>query len=574
MTEPSAAGERLVPWGAGLATLLVFWHTTAFGFLLDDTALFLKSASLSDLGSIARGFVTDVGALRKGSTVVLGTFYRPVFLALSTLYYQVVGGGTFGWHLAAVVLAAVVAAMAAALFLRLGFRPLPSLLGALLFSFHPAHVSSVAWAAGLQEQLVALFVLLAVRALLGRRAEARPRAAVGLATLAFVAAMLTKEVAIALLPMVAVWAWLWRREDPPAARRFARAAAVFAVVVAVYLGVRVVVLGGLAKPWPRAPGLAQAIASVPLAFVSYLKMLLWPAGFSFFRPERPVWGSFDVPVLVSIGIIALLAVGLGLATRRVPGLLLPAAWFMVWLLPVLNFWALPLEWMVTDRYLYLPALALPWALLVVLPRRATAPVLAAAAAVFAVLAVRYAAIFVDERTFYAAMARAEPTSSFVAAEQARLLLVDGNRAAAEAALRRAVELGPREPDNLLALGDLELGRGDLATAEGHYRRALAEEPGAIKPFKQLALALAAAGEGDHAFAIVEESARRWPQDFEVRLLQALFLGVRGERAGAESAFEAARRLRPGDPALAGGLDGTLARLGRLVSPAGAREHGN
>jgi len=326
--------------------------------MANNVVLFQKSASLSDLGSIARGFVTDVGALRKGSAVVLGSFYRPVFLALSTLYYQVVGGATFGWHLAAVVMAATVAALAARVFLRLGFRPLPSLLGAAVFSFHPAHVSSVAWAAGLQEQLVALFVLLAVSALLGRRAEERPRAAVGLATVAFVAALLSKEVAIALLPMAAAWAWLWRREDPPVARRFACAAAVFTGVAVVYLVVRVVVLGGLAKPWPRAPGLAEAIPSVPLAFVTYLRMLVWPVGFSFFRPERAVWGLLDAPVLVSIGIVALLGVGLVVTARRMPGLLLPAAWFVVWLLPVLNFWALRPEWMVTDRYLFLPSLGL------------------------------------------------------------------------------------------------------------------------------------------------------------------------------------------------------------------------
>jgi Flp pilus assembly protein TadD len=546
--------------------LVVFWHTTGFGFLLDDVVLFQKSASLSDLGSIARGFVTDVGALRKGSAVVLGSFYRPVFLALSTLYYQVVGGATFGWHLAAVVMAATVAALAARVFLRLGFRPLPSLLGAAVFSFHPAHVSSVAWAAGLQEQLVALFVLLAVSALLGRRAEERPRAAVGLATVAFVAALLSKEVAIALLPMAAAWAWLWRREDPPVARRFARAAAVFTGVAVVYLVVRVVVLGGLAKPWPRAPGLAEAIPSVPLAFVTYLKMLVWPVGFSFFRPERAVWGLLDAPVLVSIGIVALLGVGLVVTARRMPGLLLPAAWFVVWLLPVLNFWALRPEWMVTDRYLFLPSLALPWALLVVLPRRAAAPVLAAVAVVFAVLAVRYAAIFADERTFYAAMARAEPTSSFLAAEQARLLLNDGHRTAAEAALRRAVELAPREPDNLRAIGDLELGRGDFAAAEGHYRRALAEEPAASKPFKQLALALARAGERERAAALVEESAGRWPADFEVQLMHAVFLATGGQRSRAEAAFAAASRLRPGDPALAGGLDATLARLAPMLLP--------
>lgn len=546
-----------------MVPLVLYWHTTGFGFLLDDFVLFQKSASLDDLGSIPRGFASDVGAVRKGSEVVLGSYYRPVFLALSTLYHTVAGGEPFAWHLAAVALAAAVGALACALFLRLSFPPLLALAGSLAFSLHPAHVSSVAWASGLQELLAALFVLAAVLALLTRPggADGVPLA---LASVAYVLALLSKEVAIGLLPLAVAWAWVRRDREPDEARRFSGAAVSFGVLTAAYLLVRVLVFGALAKPWPRSPGLAASLPSVPFAVASYLRLLLWPVEFSIFRPERPVWRLGDTPVVLSLLVLAALAGLAWVAARRHRELLLPLAWLVVWLLPVLNFWALDPQWMVTDRYLFLPALALPWALLIVVPRRLIAGVFGCLVVAYAALTLRYAAIFRDERTFVAAMELAEPTSAFLQAEKGRLLLRDGKRVAAEAALRRAVALDPREPRTLRSLGDLELGRRDFAAAEAHYRRALESEPFASKPFKQLALALASSGRRAEAAALVEESARRWPADFEVQLLHALFLADRGERRSAEAAFERARGLRPGDPSLDGGLDGAVSRLAPML----------
>ena len=560
-------GRFLFPLIAALVPLLLFWHTTGFGFLLDDYVLFQKSASLQDLASIPQGFATDVGALRKGSDTALGSYYRPVFLALSTLYYRMAGGQPFAWHLAAVALAGVIGALAFALFRRLGVAPLVALLASLVFSLHPSHVSSVAWASGLQELLAALFVLVAVLALLRRPGAEGDRRAIAAATVAYVLALLSKEVAIGLLPLAGVWAFARRGTEPGESRRLGKAAIVFAGVTLLYLGVRVAVLGSLAKPWPHAPGFAASIPSVPVAFVAYLRLLVWPVGFSIFRPERPVWGPFDTPVLLALLLVVALVVVTILAIRRKRELLLPAAWLVVWLLPVLNLWALDPQWMVSDRYLFLPSLALPWLAVLLVPRRYSVAALSVLAVVFGLLSLRYAVIFADERTFVAAMEKTEPTSPLVFSEKARLLLRDGRTTAAEEALKRAVALDPRAAGPLQSLGDLELQRGDLAAAEAHYRRALVDEPDASKPFKLLAIAHAQAGRPEQAFALIEESARRWPEDFEVQLLHALFLGMRGERAAAENAFETARRLRPNDPGVAGGLDGALSRLTPMLRPA-------
>jgi tetratricopeptide (TPR) repeat protein len=561
--EPERATARQLPlWfllAAALVPILVYWPIRAHGFLLDDFVLFQTSPSLSDPGSIARGFLTDVGALRKGTGTVISSYYRPVFLALSTLWYQVVGGDPAGWHTASILLAGLIGALVCWLFLRLGFAAAVALLVSLVYSLHPSHVSSVAWASGLQELLAALFAVCALHALLSFREKGR---GLVLAALFYVLALLSKEVAIALLPFVGVWALLERD------RRLAKSTAVLAGVTAVYLAVRVAVLGGLAVPSESAPGFAASLAAVPVALATYLRLLVWPVGFSIFRPERPFYEPFAAPVLLSVAALAVLA-GLGVwAARRKKELALPFVWVVVWLLPVLNLWVLHPQWMVTDRYLFLPSLALPWCLAFLAPHRARIAVLSVLAVIFALLTVRYEAIFRDERTFIAAMEKAEPTSPLVFDEKGRFLLQDGDRAGARAALSRAVELDPIDPAALESLADLELEQGELDAAEEHYRKALVVRPYASRGFKLVALARSRSGQREKAAALIEESARRWPDDFEVQLLHALFLGAAGERGKAQAAFDAARRIRPGDPAVAGGLDDTLARLLPTISPPG------
>src|SRR3954468_2178649 len=357
--EPKgAAPARVAPPGrlwalllAALAPLLIYWPATDYTFLLDDFVLFKTSPSLSDLGSIPRGFLTDVGALRKGADTVISSYYRPVFLTLSTIYYKLVGGDPAAWHTASLVVAALIGALACGFFLRLGFPPLVALLASMVFSLHPAHVSSVAWASGLQELLAALFVLCAMHAMLSAKSEARGLVPLGLMALFYGLALLSKEVAIGLLPFAAFWALSEAKSDPVGKKRLWRNTAVLAGVTIVYLAVRVTVLGGLAVPAENAPSFRASLIAVPVALVTYLKLLVLPVSFAIFRPERPIYGLLSAPVLISLTVLAVLAVLAYWAIRKKRELLLPFGWLVIWLLPVLNLWALDPQWMVTDRYL-------------------------------------------------------------------------------------------------------------------------------------------------------------------------------------------------------------------------------
>src|SRR5207237_136827 len=204
--------------------------------------------------------------------------------------YQIVGGKPFAWHAASTVLAALIGALVCGLLLRLGFAPATALLGSLVFSLHPSHVSSVAWAAGLQELLVAVFIGCALHAVLESRNADRGSLSLGLAALSYALALLSKEVALGLVPFVGLWALSETRSDPRHSRRLWQATAVLASVTVLYLAVRLAVLGRLAVPPETAPSLRASLYAMPVALVSYLRLLVWPLDFGIFRPERPAYG--------------------------------------------------------------------------------------------------------------------------------------------------------------------------------------------------------------------------------------------------------------------------------------------
>ncbi len=556
------AGLRQHRWLLALAALgpvLLFGFTLGHGFILDDYVLFQTSESLRDPGSIVEAFSRDVGALRKGTDTVNSSFYRPVFLALSTLYYALAGGDPGPWHAAAVLLAGLLGAAACAWLLRFGIEPVAALAASLVFSLHPAHVSSVAWASGLQELLAALFSFLALLALLWRE-EQLDGNPIALASFWAACAMLSKEVGVALLPLVLMWGLAIRKHEPSRSRRLLRASGAFAAVTLCYLAARFAVLGALARPWTDAPSLRESLISLPVAVTTYLRLLVWPTGFSFFRPERPISEPLSAAFLLSVASLVVLGALAIWGVRRRREILFPVLWFGIWLLPVLNIWALGRQSMISDRYLFLPSLALPWLLALLLPRRPAVITLGVLAAAFALLSLRYAAIFRDERTFVAAMERAEPNNAMIQSEKARLLTEDGKPEPARAAWRRAVELDPTSANSTTKLAELELQLGDVATAEGLFRKALLIDPSDSRGLKRLALALARQGQRQRAYSVAAEAARRWPGDFESQLLHALFLQAAGDSSQAATTFERARQLRPGDPAVAGGLDALAVRL--------------
>jgi protein O-mannosyl-transferase len=556
MTSQRARGAAL--WlCATLLPIALYAPSWRYGFVYDDLPLLVQNPALAHADSIPTYFARDLDALWRGSSAVESNYYRPLFMLLAFGLRRLCASDPALWHIAATLLFGLTSLLAMAVLRSHGLTTGMALMGALLFAAHPAHVDSVAWVSGLQDLLVGLLGLAGW--LTYRRWQERPGGLwLGALTLLYALSLLAKETGIGLLlAVLATEAWDGRR-----AARTGRPAllAAMAAVTAAYLLLRWSVLGSLARPFPGAPDWPRALASVPLVFATYLRALLWPADLALLSPLRPVASVFSAPAL--IGALAALAF-VGLAAwlvKRQPAHAPGIVWFCAWLLPCLNLWAVNPEWIVMDRYLFLPALALPWLLLTRAGhvRKALATVLLLFFVGVSLVRMR---AFANETTFWTRQLEVDSTSSVAWTEVARLQLARGDPATARESLTRASALDPRAALPRLRLGILELAQGHAAEATEIFLQLTRANPGYVAAWHNLPVALSRAHRSAEALVAARDAQARFPADPDVAITLCTLLRETGQQAEALAVIDAARARSPYDARL-------LLRQALLLAEAG------
>lgn len=217
-----------------LAALLPYLPSLFAGFLSDDFALTAAVARLEG----------PVQALT--SRAFLPVFYRPLHIFLWWLQYRLWGDAPLGYHAVSLLFHATNALLVYALGRRLTGSLLAGLIAGLLFALHPTHVEAVAWASCQPDLQAALFSLLALLLLDISLHPSRPRIThisflAGL--LAFALAVLTKESAVVLPGLAALWTLV--RSDRLRWRRATLVGASYGLLLGAYLALRFTLLGGL-----------------------------------------------------------------------------------------------------------------------------------------------------------------------------------------------------------------------------------------------------------------------------------------------------------------------------------------
>ncbi|HEX5501690.1 MAG TPA: glycosyltransferase family 39 protein [Thermomicrobiales bacterium] len=296
---------------ACLAAVAIFWPCLRYGFAMDDFALL--EAGRAPLGvGVPAHFVPRAGV-----------HYRPLaqygyFFAADRLF----GEHPLPFHLANLLLHLLNVALAGALLARFARDRLAAGLATLFFAAHSALFLVIAWAALAGEAIPLLFVLLALWCYmnhLGRRGGRWLAATL----LAVAAALLSKQVAVALPPALILYQLLCR----PAGRRFrgwrvpldASAAALLAPLAA--YGWFVLRVSG-----PHASG-PYHLVFAPDAIRTALTYALWTA-------DLP--RLFDTPAAAGLALAAAGAAALATyaALRRDRVLLFGLGWFALFLAPV------------------------------------------------------------------------------------------------------------------------------------------------------------------------------------------------------------------------------------------------
>jgi hypothetical protein len=498
--RPSPKAAAVAPRHVALALLLpllLYARSTEFDYVrADDLDLIAgNQAFLRDLRNVPRAFERSYFDIATGEK----TYYRPVAILSFMLDAQWGGDHPRAYHATNVALHAVAGALLLVLAIQWGAPLWGAVAAALVFAVHPINVQAVAWIAGRNDLLLAVFGLLSLIA--WSRAETAAHARAGWAaghSVAFALALFAKETGVVLPLLALLYERFVRRQ------RLLRAhwivISVDALVVMVWVWLRGNALAG-APTLSVTDSLGIAVANSPQLLVHAGKLM---------APVRlNVSPSIDA-TSVALGVLAVAVLG-AIAARRIPrGLVIVGvAWVLAFLVPTLVVPGLPAY----EHRNYLPLAGVLLMLAaggvgqsVARRRPWGAALVGLLLMVLALQTYRRQEVFRDPFAYW----------------------TDGTRDAQFA------------PFALVNLGQLHEGTGGLNEARRAYEYALALAPDTPKAHNNLGVLLMKLGERERAIAQFEEEARRHPWNGDAWFNLGVAAEQKGELAEARRYYARAR----------------------------------
>jgi hypothetical protein len=342
---------------------------------------------------------------------------------------------------------------------------IPAARAAAAFAVHPVQVETVAWASGLKDLLCAAGVLGAILLHLHREGKtpSRSRLLLAAATVAYVAAMLSKPIGVVTPLLVLAIDLLVRRRS---IRDIWPTVAFWIVLALPVAWIARNVQSGIGVP-TVSPPLRALVLTDALAF--YLYKLAWPMTLTVDYGRRPhvaleagwLYWTWVLPLLVGAG--------LWLLRRRFPVLPAAGVMFVLGMAPVLG--AVPFLFQyystVADHYLYLPMLGVALAIAALTSTRAARIVVLVLVIAWGVRSILQAGVWQDDKTLWSHATAVSP-KSFASNNNMGVVFRLGEQwDIAERYFRRAIEINPNVPrshDNLAA-ALIQLGRIDEGISE-------------------------------------------------------------------------------------------------------------
>lgn len=330
----------------------VYRNSLSGPFLTDDYYTIVRNFPLRDLSN-AREIVSQNLFASAGKAT--SSYFRPLTQLTFALDYQLWGLNPKGYRATNIAVHLINGALLFFLAQR-WLSLMPAALVGLLFVVHPANVQAIAYISSRSDPLFVLFSILTVCLWVANKSALQP-----LCWLFFLFALFSKEPAVVTPGLILLI-------DLAFARSLADAKAVlirnwhgylgFAVVFLVYLAIRVWLLG-YPLLMEREESFLSGEGGLLLAFKllgNYLTLFYFPRNLAFEHTVSTPEGIMDDAVVAPVFLIALMGyLGVKLWHKeRV--LLIGLGWFLIGILPVLNFTPLNLPMM--ESWLYLPEIGL------------------------------------------------------------------------------------------------------------------------------------------------------------------------------------------------------------------------
>ncbi|MGH9524000.1 MAG: glycosyltransferase family 39 protein, partial [Terriglobales bacterium] len=405
----------------------VYVRTIAYGFVYDDFQEIVMNPWVHSF----RNWREILGNNFWAFAGMVGNYYRPMtsfWLAGNySLFHSIPGW----FHLTSIAAHVLATGLVYLLACRLLNNRWTAVVAAALFGLNPIHVEPVSWISSIPEILMAIFFIAAFLAF-ERARESGRRSWVYVSAVVYGIGLLSKETAVAFLPVIAVWAWTRSEGQRARGWTWLGQMAPYALVSAIYAGGRIYAIGGMDNPYfPRT--WSSVVATWPAAMWVYVRGMLWPF------PPQPSYNldlvsqfSFSTVVLpLMLSVLGIAAVALIVRKKNLA--LLTVAWIVMPLVPAL-IGIRVFQWhdYAHDRYTYLSsvmvAIAMAYALQQVSSRLETRRVQVAGAVVlasaFAVTTVISTGVWQDDRTLFTRAYQDAPKNPLTGVDLAQAYAVD------------------------------------------------------------------------------------------------------------------------------------------------------
>lgn len=540
---PSVLQRWMLPVALASAAFLVHARSLRFGFTpLDDRLLILdRIAWLGDPSNV-------LAAFREG--VFFGkdqNFYRPL-LTLSFMADTVLGGGAaFTYHLTNVLLHVVAVLLVFVVLQRLDARRMVAFALALLFAVHPAFVHAVAWLPGRNDSLLAIFALGAFLAFERWRVSRSLSFAVVHCVLLLLA-LLTKESAAVLVPLVALRLWSTRASNPQRGLQVRTVASLSAGWALAFISWYMLrrAYGGTSSPMRLD---TSALREFCTALVVLYGKLIAPISQSV---VPVVANSSLVPGTVALASTLAIALRAGVRDSRVA--IFGVAWFVAFLfLPTFAGSVGVVMPIHHEHRLYLPAVGFLAALSQLrferlgLTRRSTLALLAGLLTiVFAARTVARSAVYASPIAFAEDAVRTSPSLAVAFKMRADVLLEEKQFERAIADSERALALRPGYGGALSNLGKAHSEAGRSAPAIDSYTRAIAAEPEELEHRNNRAIVYLTIGDSTRAIEDLDAVLMRDPRNWKALNNRGRAMIYTQQYERAVSDLSAAIESRPAD----------------------------
>lgn len=460
----------------------VYLNALFNGFVYDDNDNILANPWIRDLTLIPEMF-------SRSSMEFMGLVantYRPILHLAFNIEYHVFGTHPFGYHLVAVllhILNTLAVFFVAGRILRNEGRPLEGapwtapFLAAAVFGLHPMNTESVAWISAVPELVFTLLFLSALYVHLTTDHRGLP-GPVATGALYF-AALMAKETAIMLLPVLLAYDLIFRGKGVKESWRTYLACAVGG---GLYMALRMNAVGAVVREEVVSLTLYERAVGILSLFLSYMKMLIVPVGQNALRVMKPA-SSVSEPYVLAGAAVSVALIAAVFLLRRKKALCFSLVWVALPLAPVLLFMPVLSKASLAERYLYLSTAGFGLFLAALAARLSPEyrkPAFAAAAALLVVYAagtVNRNRVWENDVTLWSDVVAKSPGNIYGHFELANAYLSAGDRMSAMAGYRKVLELNPAVAQAHYNMGVIYLQESLLEEAASSFITVLRIDPG-------------------------------------------------------------------------------------------------